>query len=49
MAAAGNPDGMRVIFDVAVEEKAALTVDDLLHKFYSLRGEEFISDRMLLA
>ena len=40
--------GGRVILDVAGEEKAALTVDDLLHKFYSLRGEEFVSDRMLL-
>jgi putative tryptophan/tyrosine transport system ATP-binding protein len=38
----------RVILDVAGEEKAALSVDDLLQKFYSLRGEEFISDRMLL-
>lgn len=38
----------RVILDVAGEEKAALSVDDLLKKFYSLRGEEFVSDRILL-
>jgi len=38
----------RVILDVAGAEKAALDVDDLLEKFYSLRGEEFASDRMLL-
>lgn len=38
----------RVILDVAGMEKAALSVDDLLQKFYSLRGEEFVSDRMLL-
>lgn len=38
----------RVILDVAGAEKAALSVDDLLQKFYTLRGEEFVSDRMLL-
>jgi putative ABC transport system ATP-binding protein len=38
----------RVILDVAGAEKAALDVDDLLKKFYAVRGEEFVSDRMLL-
>ncbi|WP_020675233.1 ABC transporter ATP-binding protein [Geopsychrobacter electrodiphilus] len=38
----------RVILDVAGAEKSALDVDDLLKKFYSVRGEEFVSDRMLL-
>lgn len=40
--------GGRVILDVAGEEKAALDVEDLLQKFYSVRGEEFVSDRMML-
>ncbi|MCF6180263.1 MAG: ATP-binding cassette domain-containing protein [Geopsychrobacter sp.] len=40
--------GGRVILDVAGEEKTVLTVDDLLQKFYSVRGEEFVSDRMML-
>ena len=38
----------RVILDVYGEEKGAMTVDDLLEQFYKVRGEEFVSDRMLL-
>ena len=40
--------GGRVILDVSGKEKAAMTVDDLLEQFYKVRGEEFVSDRMLL-
>ncbi len=40
--------GGRVIFDVRDEEKAAMTVENLLEQFYKVRGEEFVSDRMLL-
>ncbi len=40
--------GGRVILDVRDEEKAAMTVDNLLEQFYKVRGEEFVSDRMLL-
>ena len=38
-----------VIFDVQGKEKKALTVDDLLARFYEAQGETFASDRMLLA
>ena len=38
----------RVIFDAAGEEKRRLTVDDLLHKFYTAQGEELAMDSMLL-
>lgn len=40
--------GGRVILDVRGKEKAAMTVEDLLEQFYKVRGEEFVSDRMLL-
>ncbi len=40
--------GGRVILDVSGEEKAAMTVENLLEQFYAVRGEEFVSDRMLL-
>ena len=40
--------GGRVIFDVRDEEKAAMTVENLLEQFYKVWGEEFVSDRMLL-
>ncbi|MCK5826353.1 MAG: ABC transporter ATP-binding protein [Desulfuromusa sp.] len=40
--------GGRVILDVSGNEKKRMTVDDLLEQFYKVRGEEFISDRMLL-
>lgn len=38
-----------VILDVEGEDKRSLTVEDLLQKFYTIRGEELASDRMLLA
>ena len=38
----------RIILDVSGAEKSAMTVDDLLEQFYTVRGEEFVSDRMLL-
>ncbi len=37
-----------VIFDIEGEEKRTLTVDDLLARFHALRGEDLVSDRMLL-
>jgi putative ABC transport system ATP-binding protein len=40
--------GGRIILDVSGEEKAEMSVEDLLEKFYQVRGEEFVSDRMLL-
>jgi len=39
----------RVILDIKGEEKAALSVNDLLERFYDVQGETFASDRMLLA
>ena len=38
----------RVILDISGEEKAGLTVEDLLEKFNSASGEEFANDRMIL-
>jgi putative ABC transport system ATP-binding protein len=38
----------KIILDVRDEEKAALTVEDLLGRFYEVQGEEFSADRMLL-
>ena len=38
----------RVIYDVAGEEKRALTVPDLLQKFEEVSGGELANDRMLL-
>lgn len=38
----------RVILDVSGAEKEAMRVEDLLERFYSVRGEAFDSDRMLL-
>lgn len=40
--------GGRVILDISGNEKKMMTVDDLLEQFYKVRGEEFVSDRMLL-
>jgi len=40
--------GGRIILDVGQAEKSAMSIEDLLQKFYSVRGEEFVSDRMLL-
>ena len=39
----------RIIFDARDAEKRSLTVEDLLARFYEAQGEEFSSDRMLLA
>lgn len=39
----------RVIFDAEGEEKAKLTVKDLLEKFEQASGGEFANDRMMLA
>ncbi|MCF6187840.1 MAG: ATP-binding cassette domain-containing protein [Desulfobulbaceae bacterium] len=39
----------RIIFDVRDQEKAALTVEDLVQKFYKSQGEELAMDSMLLA
>jgi putative ABC transport system ATP-binding protein len=39
----------RVILDVRGQEKKDLTVQDLLAGFYKVQGEEFSSDKMLLA
>ena len=38
----------RVIYDVSGEEKAKLTVEDLLKKFTEASQGEFANDRMLL-
>lgn len=38
----------RIILDVSGDEKSAMSVDNLLEQFYAVRGEEFVSDRMLL-
>ncbi|WP_321367855.1 ABC transporter ATP-binding protein [uncultured Desulfuromusa sp.] len=40
--------GGRIILDVSGQEKTTMTVEDLLEQFYKVRGEEFVSDRMLL-
>ncbi|MCW8893150.1 MAG: ABC transporter ATP-binding protein [Deltaproteobacteria bacterium] len=40
--------GGRVILDLSEKEKKKMKVDDLLEQFYKVRGEEFVSDRMLL-
>jgi len=37
-----------IILDAAGADKQALTVEDLLARFYAVRGEEFSPDRMLL-
>lgn len=38
-----------IIYDVSGEEKKKLKVEDLLHKFEEVSGEEFANDRMILA
>ena len=40
--------GGRIILDVSGAEKTAMSVEDLLEQFYAVRGEKFVSDRMLL-
>ena len=39
----------RVILDIKGEEKKKLTVEDLLHKFEEISGEEFANDKALLS
>ncbi len=39
----------KIILDIRGEEKAKLTVDDLLEKFEEVSGEEFASDKALLS
>ena len=38
----------RIILDIAGQEKRSLTVEDLLEKFSTVSGEEFVNDRMIL-
>ncbi|MEJ2136192.1 MAG: ATP-binding cassette domain-containing protein [Desulfofustis sp.] len=38
----------RIILDVSGEKKRSLSVDDLLHQFYKVQGEELANDSMLL-
>ncbi len=40
--------GGRIIFELQGAEKKRMTVEGLLEQFYRVRGEEFLSDRMLL-
>ena len=42
-------DAGRIVFDTTGEERAALTVDDLLEKFREASGKKLDNDRMLLA
>ena len=39
----------RVILNIAGEEKKKLTVEDLLHQFDNVSGEEFANDKALLS
>lgn len=39
----------RVIMDISGEEKTSLTVEDLLNKFYALKTDGVLSDKMLLS
>ncbi len=38
----------RIILDVKGEEKSRLSVEDLLHRFYQVQGEELADDSLLL-
>lgn len=38
----------KVILDIRGEEKKKLTVEDLLHKFNQVSGEEFVNDKAIL-
>jgi len=40
--------GGQIILDISGEEKGAMSVEDLLEQLYKVRGEDFVSDRMLL-
>lgn len=39
----------QIILDISDEEKKSYTVEDLVARFYEIQGEEFSSDRILLA
>ena len=39
----------RVILDIRGEEKQKLTIEDLLHKFEEVSGQEFASDKAILS
>ena len=38
----------KIILDIRGEEKKKLTVEDLLHKFEAVSGEEFANDKAIL-
>ena len=42
-------DEGRIILNIAGEEKKNLTVEDLLHKFEEVSGEEFVNDKAILS
>lgn len=42
-------DQGQIILEVNEEEKANLTIDDLMEQFQKIRGEKMVSDRVLLA
>ena len=44
-----EPTEGKVILDIKGEEKKKLTVEDLLHKFEEISGEEFANDKALLS
>jgi putative ABC transport system ATP-binding protein len=39
----------KVILNISGEEKKKLTVEDLLHQFEKVSGEEFANDKALLS
>ena len=39
----------RIILDISGEEKKHLTIEELLHKFEDVSGEEFDNDQALLS
>ena len=39
----------RIVLNIAGEEKKKLTIEDLLHKFEEVSGEEFANDKALLS
>ena len=42
-------DEGRIILDIRGEEKKRLTIEDLLHKFEEVSGEEFTNDQAILS
>ncbi len=41
-------DKGQIIFDIPEEKKKQLTIEDLLHEFQRIRGQQFESDRAML-